>query len=78
MALGALDIDSVSDGLAALLPDAVSAAEVANALGVPEVRVSPAVARDDHSIWTLSRPAIRSDRWSSCLPIARRSRARCG
>ena len=59
VALGALDIDSVSDGLAALLPDAVSAAEVANALGVPEVRVSPAVARDDHSIWTLSRPAIR-------------------
>jgi ribosomal protein L11 methyltransferase len=57
--LGALDIEEGPDGLAALMPDTVIAADVAGALGVREVRVSPAIGRDDGSVWTLSlRPVV--------------------
>lgn len=58
--LGALDIECVDGALAALMPDMVSAADVARALGLTDVRVSPAVGRDDESVWTLSLRPVRT------------------
>jgi precorrin-6B methylase 2 len=55
--LGALDIEPVGDGLAAILPDGVTPETVAAALGVASVAVSPAVGRDDESVWRLSAHA---------------------
>jgi ribosomal protein L11 methylase PrmA len=60
VALGALDVDSGEGALAALMPDQVSAADVATALGLTDLRVSPAVGRDDESVWTLSPRAVRT------------------
>ena len=57
--LGALDIEPVSDGLAAIIPDGVTPDAVARALGVASVTVSPAVARDNGSVWLLSPRAVR-------------------
>ena len=57
--LGALDIEPVNDGLAAIIPDAVTPDAVARALGVASVTVSPAVARDNGSVWLLSPRAVR-------------------
>jgi ribosomal protein L11 methylase PrmA len=52
--LGALDAEISHDGaLAALMPDSVSPDEVATALGRASVAVSPAVGRDDDSVWVL-------------------------
>jgi ribosomal protein L11 methyltransferase len=59
IAFGALDVEAMPDGLAALLPDTVSADAVAEALGGIHVRVSPAVGRDNDSVWTLSLPPVR-------------------
>ena len=39
--LGALDIEPVNDGLAAIIPDGVTPDAVARALGVASVTVSP-------------------------------------
>jgi ribosomal protein L11 methyltransferase len=57
--LGALDVDrSPGGGIAALIPDAVAPEQVARALGVDALSISPAVGRDAGSVWTLSpRPA---------------------
>lgn len=52
--LGALDVELVNGGLAAILLDAVAPETVARTLGVNDVRVSPAMARDHHSVWLLS------------------------
>ena len=60
VALGALDVESADGTLAALMPDKVSAADVAKALGVTDVRVSPAIGRDDESVWTLSQRSVRT------------------
>ena len=60
VALGALDVESADGALAALMPDMVSAADVARALGLTAVRVSPAVGRDDESVWTLSPRPVRT------------------
>jgi ribosomal protein L11 methyltransferase len=57
--LGALDIEPVCDGLAAIIPDSVTPEAVAGALGVPTVKVSPAVSRDSGSVWLLNPQAIR-------------------
>jgi ribosomal protein L11 methyltransferase len=57
--LGALDIEPVGDGLAAIIPDSVTPDAVVGALGVPSVTVSPAVARDSGSVWLLSPRAVR-------------------
>ena len=54
VALGALDIEEVNDRLAAIFPDGVTPEAVARALGVASVAVSPAVGRDDESVWRLS------------------------
>lgn len=57
--LGAIDVESTSSGIAALMPDGVAAGNVAAALGVADVRVSPAQGRDDGSVWLLAPKAIR-------------------
>ena len=57
--LGALDIEPVNDGLAAIIPDGVTPDAVAGALGVASVTVSPAVGRDNGSVWLLSPRAVR-------------------
>ena len=60
VALGALDVESFADrGLAALMPDRVEPAQVARALGVDDVTVSPALGRDADSVWVLSPRPIR-------------------
>jgi len=57
--LGALDIESVDDGFAAIIPDGVTPADVASALGVESVAVSRAIGRDDASVWMLNPRAVR-------------------
>ena len=57
--LGALDVEAVVGGLAALLPDTVTPGEVAQALGNVPVRVSTAIGRDDQSVWMLSPRSVR-------------------
>lgn len=57
--LGALDIELVHNGLAAILPDSVAPDAVAAALRVPGVSVSSAVARDNGSVWLLSPRTVR-------------------
>lgn len=52
--LGALDVESSHDGMAALLPDSVKPEQVAAALGAKAITVSHAVARDAGSVWILS------------------------
>ena len=59
VALGALDVESMNGGLAAILPDDVPAADVARALGREHVSVSPAVGRDDGSVWVVRPVAVR-------------------
>jgi ribosomal protein L11 methyltransferase len=52
--LGALDIECSPDGdVAALMPDGVTPARIARALGVDDIAVSAVVGRDDGSVWTL-------------------------
>lgn len=60
VALGALDIESGEGTLAALMPDKVPATDVATALGLTDVQVSPAIGRDDESVWMLSPRAVRT------------------
>ena len=61
--LGALDAEVAQDGrIAALMPDSVTAEQVAHALGGADVAVSPAVGRDDESVWVLSRRPIHVGR----------------
>jgi len=57
--LGALDVESLSGhGVAALMPDSMTPEHVASALGIADIIVSPAVGRDDGSIWVLSPGAV--------------------
>jgi ribosomal protein L11 methyltransferase len=61
--LGALDVEADEHGLAALLPDSVSPPAVAERLGVcdiRDIRVSPAMGRDDGSVWTLKPRIVRA------------------
>jgi ribosomal protein L11 methyltransferase len=61
--LGALDVESSPDGgMAALLPDHVTPQHAAGALGVDDIRISPAVGRDADSVWVLSPRPIRIGR----------------
>jgi ribosomal protein L11 methyltransferase len=57
--LEALDVELVGDQLAAIIPDGVTPDAVAHALGVASVKVSPAIARDNESVWLLSPRAVR-------------------
>src|SRR5205085_254735 len=62
--LGALDIEPVDGGLAAIIPDGVTPDAVAGALGGANLTVSAAVARDDGSVWLLSPRTWRvASRW---------------
>jgi hypothetical protein len=54
--LGALAVESVSDGLAAILPDTVTHDTLARTLGVAGVTVSPAVGRPSKTL--LQRPLM--------------------
>jgi ribosomal protein L11 methyltransferase len=57
--LGALDADAApGGGLAALMPDSVAPGDVARALGLADVTVSPAVGRDAQSVWVLGLRAV--------------------
>jgi ribosomal protein L11 methyltransferase len=61
--LGAIDVDLSPDGgIAALMPNGVAPEQVATALGVDDVSVSPAVGRDAESVWILSPGPIRIGR----------------
>ena len=63
IALGALDVECSADGgLAALMPDSAAPDEVASALGVRHISISPAVGRDAESVWVLSPRATRVGR----------------
>ena len=57
--LGALDIEAVNTGVAAILPDVVTPDRLAGALQVSSMTVSPAVARDNDSVWLLSPRVVR-------------------
>jgi len=60
--LGALDVEATTHGIAAIMPDAVSTASVAAAIGARDLRVAPAVGRDDGSVWVVSLRPIRAGR----------------
>jgi len=58
--LGALDVEPWSGhGVTALMPDSVTPDQVAGALGADEIAVSPAVGRDDDSVWMLTPRPLR-------------------
>jgi ribosomal protein L11 methyltransferase len=57
--LGALDIEPLNHGLAAIIPDGVTVDDLTRALGVASVAVSPAIGRDNGSVWLLSSRAFR-------------------
>jgi ribosomal protein L11 methyltransferase len=63
VALGALDVDSPSAGrLAAVMPDSITPEQLATALGLTDVSISPAVGRDADSVWVLSPRPMRIGR----------------
>jgi len=57
--LGALDIESSGPGLAALMPDSVAPDQVASVLGIDGIALSPAVGRDNESVWVLTPRPVR-------------------
>jgi len=59
MHLGALDIEPVHTSVAAILPDSVDVDAVAGVLGPAGLKLSPAVGRDDDSVWLLSPRPVR-------------------
>jgi ribosomal protein L11 methylase PrmA len=63
--LGALDVEPIPNGIAAILPDGITPASVARALGVDDVRVVPTLGRDAESIWIVSPRAVRT----ACVQI---------
>ncbi len=60
--LGALDVDASAGTITALMPDSVQPEELASALGVADLSVSPAIGRDAQSVWVLRPRAIRIGR----------------
>ena len=63
--LGALDVEFLEDGsVAALMPDAMTPAQVAQRLGIPRVSVSRAIGRDAGSVWVLGPRPTRLGRLS--------------
>ena len=58
--LGALDVESSAGGiLSALLPDSVTLDDVRRIPGIGDVTATPAVGRDDGSVWILSPRPVR-------------------
>ena len=61
--LGALDLEPSPDGgLAALMPDSVSPAQVAQVLGRHDLAIGPAIGRDADSVWVLTPRPTRIGR----------------
>ena len=61
--LGALDAELLEEGaIAALMPDRISREQVASAAGVRDMSITPAMGRDDGSIWILSPRPIQVGR----------------
>lgn len=62
--LGALDVEAgPGDRVTALMPERITPAQVADALGIGDLTVSPAVGRDAGSVWVLSpRPLLIAGR----------------
>jgi ribosomal protein L11 methyltransferase len=61
--LGAIDAEVLPDGgVAAVMPDTVPPEQIANALHLNEVAASPAVGRDDESVWVLQPRPIQVGR----------------
>src|SRR3954469_9573197 len=60
--LGALDVEPTADGLAAIMPDGITGADVARALGVDHVAVTPTRGRDDGSVWVVTPRPVRTAR----------------
>jgi len=60
---GALDVEPVPDhGIAALMPDSVTPEQLARALRLDDIRVSPAIGRDADSVWILAPRPVRVGR----------------
>ncbi|HVQ14959.1 MAG TPA: 50S ribosomal protein L11 methyltransferase [Vicinamibacterales bacterium] len=58
--LGAIDAEALDDGaVAALMPDRVPPEQLASALGINDMSISPAIGRDDGSVWVLRPQTIR-------------------
>jgi ribosomal protein L11 methyltransferase len=64
MELGAMDIEPFDGGIAAIMPDTVAPVAVTAAVGLRtrDAVVSPAVGRDDGSVWVLSTRPVRAGR----------------
>jgi ribosomal protein L11 methyltransferase len=60
--LGALDVEVTADGIAAIMPDAVAPAAMAAAFGWRDAVTSPAVGRDDGSVWVLNTRPVTAGR----------------
>jgi ribosomal protein L11 methyltransferase len=62
--LGAIDVEPVDGGMAAIMPDSITADAVARALAldVDDVRVTPARGRDSESIWVLTPRPVQAGR----------------
>jgi ribosomal protein L11 methyltransferase len=60
--LGALDVESSSLGIAALMPDSVPPHQIAALPGIERLSVSPAIGRDADSIWVLAPRPIHVGR----------------
>jgi ribosomal protein L11 methyltransferase len=61
--LGAIDAERLEGGgIAALMPDGLAPEQVASALGLDDIAVSPAVDRDAGSVWVLSPRPVRVGR----------------
>lgn len=62
--LGALDIEDIDGGMAAIMPDAITVARVAGALGIAEdLRATPAHGRDNESVWVLKPRPVQAGRF---------------
>lgn len=60
--LGALDVEPMHDGLAAIMPDRVASDHLARVLRVDDLRVTPARGRDSESIWLVSPRPVQAGR----------------
>lgn len=57
--LGALDVEPLDEGIAAILPDSVTPQELARIFDTARLTVSTAAARDDNSVWLLTVRPVR-------------------
>jgi ribosomal protein L11 methyltransferase len=60
--LGALDTELSNGVLSAVMPDCVTADEVAQTLGIADISISPAIGRDEGSVWVLNPRPVHCGR----------------